>query len=122
MNTQASTPFLTYNGDGQIDGLAHFARMAFAGADLEPLRAVLLDRAARNRNDANALMDLSTILQLSGQRDLGVSVQAQALNIQQLYRLRCFKEPPGIHLLAIMSPGDLAQNNALELLVEKADI
>jgi hypothetical protein len=62
--------------------------MAFAGEDLGPWKARLLDRLSRNENDANALMDLSTVLQLMGQRDLGLSAQALALDIQQLYRLQ----------------------------------
>jgi hypothetical protein len=122
MNIHASTPLLTHDDGSQLNGLASLARMAFAGADLEPLRSRLLDRATHSRNDANALMDLSTVLHLTGRRDLGLSMQALALDIQQLYSLRCSEEPVGIHLLAILSPGDLAENNALEFLVEGSDI
>jgi hypothetical protein len=122
MNLQTSAPGAT-NGDvEQLIGLARLARMAFAGADLEPLKAHLLDRLAHNENDANALMDLSTVLQLMGQRQLGISVQALALDIQQLYRLRCSADSVGVRLLAILSPGDLAENNALEFLIEGSDI
>lgn len=103
-------------------GLAKLARLAFAGTDLSPLKAVLLDRVARNENDANALMDLSTILQLMGQRQLGLSMQSLALDIQQVYRLRADKDGEGIRLLAILAPGDLAENNALEFLIEGSDI
>ena len=67
-------------------------------------------------------MDLSTVLQLMGQREVGLSLQAVALEIQQLYRLRCSAESAGIRLLAILSPGDLAENNALEFLIEGSDI
>ena len=103
-------------------GLAPLARLAFAGEDLGPWRARLLDRLSRNENDANALLDLSTVMQLIGQRDEGLSLQGFALAIQQLYRLPNTTGGAGIRLLAILSPGDLAENNVLEFLIEGSDI
>jgi len=107
-------------------GLAALMRMAFSGVDLAPLGAQLIARAERNPNDANALMDLSTVLQLRGNRETALGVQAQALEIQQLYR------PPTagsqahdqarLRLLAIMGPGDLMSNSPLEFLLEDADV
>jgi hypothetical protein len=49
-------------------------------------------------------------------------LQALALAIQQFYQSPCPANPPQIRLLAILSPGDLAENNALEFLVEGSDI
>jgi hypothetical protein len=121
MNIQLSTPCDSDDAPRFI-GLAALAKMAFDGADLAPLRARLLDRAAHRETDANALMDLSTVLHLMGQRECALSVQALALDIRQIYRLRCSSDPARIRLLAIMSPGDLTENNALEFLVEGSDI
>ena len=112
----------TQDDGTELIGLARLARMAFAGADLGPLRTRLLERISQNDRDANALMDLSTVLQLMGQRQAGESLQAAALEIQQLYRLQCSAESAPIRLLAILSPGDLAQNNVLEFLIEESDI
>ena len=42
MNPYASAPGPTGGDDGRIVGLAPLARMAFAGADLAPLKAHLL--------------------------------------------------------------------------------
>jgi hypothetical protein len=103
-------------------GLARLARLAFAGRDLGPWRVRLLDRLSRNENDANALLDLSTVIQLMGQRDLGLSLQGLALDVQPLYHLRAAARGAGIRLLAILSPGDLAENNILEFLIEGSDI
>ena len=122
MNLNASAPCLANDHGEQFLGLAPLARMAFAGADLGTVKARLLQRLAHDENDANALMDLSIVLQLMGQRELGLSMQALALDIQQLYRIRCSADSAGIHLLAILCPGDLAENNALEFLVEGSDI
>jgi hypothetical protein len=108
--------------NASLIGLARLARLAFAGEDLGPWRARLLDRLSRNENDANALLDLSSVIQLMGQRDLGLSLQGLALDIQQLYRLQSAAGGTGIRLLAILSPGDLAENNILEFLIEGSDI
>ncbi len=103
-------------------GLARLARMAFAGEDLGPVKDRLLERLARNDCDANALLDLSTVLQLMGQRDIGISMQSLALDIRPLYRLHSASSPTGVHLLAFLSTGDLSENNALEFLIEGSDI
>jgi hypothetical protein len=110
------------NGNVNLIGLATLARAAFAGTDLTPLKAQLLDRVTKDENDANALLDLSVVLQLMGQREGGVSVQALALGIQQVYRLRYSESPAGLRLLAFLAPGDLAENNVLEFLLEGSDI
>src|SRR5260370_31188334 len=82
MNPHASGP--THHYEEQLIGLARLARMAFAGADLGPLKARLLQRISQNERDANALMDLSTVLQLIGQLQAGGSLQAAGLEVQQL--------------------------------------
>jgi hypothetical protein len=120
MNPLASNP--NRDHDTQLIGLARLARMAFAGTDLGPLKARLLERISRDARDTNALMDLSAVLQLMGQREAGISLQAAALEIRQLYRLECSAPSAGVRLLAILSPGDLAQNNVLEFLIEESDI
>jgi hypothetical protein len=119
-HTSAQIP-ACYDGERLI-GLAPLARMAFAGGDLGPVKAGLLNRLRRNENDANALMDLSTVSQLMGRRQLGLAMQAFALDIRQLYRLESATDSLGVRLLAILSPGDLAENNALEFLIEGSDI
>ena len=122
MTLHASVTDLTSGDREPLIGLAQLARTAFAGTDLGPLKARLLGRLAHHENDANALMDLSTVLQLMGQRQIGLSLQASALDIQQLYRLQGSADSAGIRLLAILGPGDLAENNALEFLTERSDI
>src|ERR1035441_10421814 len=93
ISTVAKTTSLANDDAGQLIGLAALAKAAFQGADLRPWRAHLLGRLAQNENDANALMDLATVLHLMGQRECGLSLQALALQIQRVYRLRS----PGNH-------------------------
>ena len=106
----------------QLIGLGTLAKVMFQGGDLSAQRDRLLERIARDGNDANALMDLSTILQLMGHRECGLSLQALALKLQQVYHLAPSGHAAGIRLLSISCPGDLSENNALEFLLEGSDI
>jgi hypothetical protein len=105
----------------RLQGLARLMTTAFKGADLAPLAAALIARAAADEADADALMDLSTLLQLQGVQDLGVTTQAHALQTRRLYELPCSAEAR-IRLLAIMAPGDLMTNTPLEFLIENSDV
>lgn len=97
-------------------------RRAFLNEDLKPLGVALLARARENPTDANAYLDCSTILQLIGDRDIALSVQAQAIEIQALYSLPAQKAGAGLRLLVIMGPGDLMSNTPVEFLVEDSDV
>lgn len=103
-------------------GLAALMRMAFSGTDLAPLGTQLIERAQQDPDDTNAMMDLSTVLQLIGNRELALNVQAQALAVRQLYHRPAAVQPAAIRLLAIMGPGDLMSNTPLEFLLEDSDV
>jgi hypothetical protein len=104
-------------------GLASLASSAFVGTDLAPIGSRLTERVMTDPQDAAALMDLSTIMQLLGHRDAGMAWQAQALAVQRTYR-----RPPaivaadGIRLLAFLAPGDFTANTPLEFLLESSDV
>jgi len=102
-------------------GLARLMTLAFTEVDLAPIGARLLDRAAASPDDAEALMDLSTLLQLRGDKQIGLAAQAQALRLRQLYRQPAHV-PARIRLLAIMAPGDLMANTPLDFLVQHTDV
>ena len=105
-------------------GLATLMRMAFSGVDLAPLGTQLIERAGSDQDAAsgNTLMDLSTVLQLRGNRELALVTQAQALEIQQVYSPPTAVGQAKIKLLAIMGPGDLMANTPLEFLLENSDV
>lgn len=122
MNSNESEQPFTENGAPEpLMGLAKLMKMAFSGVDLAPLGAKLIQRVERNPNDANALMDLSTVLQLKFNPEISLATQAQALEIRQLYHLPANGQA-SIRLLAIMSPGELMSNAPLEFLLEDADV
>jgi glutathione synthase/RimK-type ligase-like ATP-grasp enzyme len=105
-------------------GVAPLMRRAFMKEDLGPLGKVLLARAEQHPDDANAYLDFSTVLQLSGERGIALAVQGQAIAIRQLYSLPA-KRPdsgPGLKLLVLMGPGDLMSNTPVEFLVEDSDV
>lgn len=103
-------------------GLAPLMRQAFSGIDLRPFGTRLIERAKAYPRDANTLMDLSTVLQLIGNRDIGLATQAQALKLQQHYRLATATKPATMRLLAIVAGGDLMANTPVEFLVEGGDV
>ncbi len=105
----------------RLIGLPALMKMAVSDQDLTPVGAALLERARLDVNDANALMDLSTVLQLRGERDVALAVQGEALKMQRIYRYGGDGEV-GIRVLVIMGPGDLMANMPIEFLVEGSDV
>jgi hypothetical protein len=104
-------------------GLAALAKMAFQGADLRPVVQSLIDRRARNPEDAAALMDLSLIELFQGHAQSRAQFQAEALKLNKFYRhpsAHATSSPIGV--LALAAPGDLMANTPIEFLVEGADV
>ena len=103
-------------------GLAKIMRLAFAGNNLSELTSELVGRVAASGNDAAALLDLSIVHQLNGQRESALELQWQALQQQQHYRLKSNPFRPAVRVLAIMVPGEEMANTPIEFLVENCDI
>ena len=97
-------------------GLADFARTIFAGGDIQPAWDRLMGRAVATPPDVGAMLDLSTILQLVGQREQGLALQADALARQRCYR-RVVGTGCGPRLLALVAPGDLMASTPVEFLL-----
>lgn len=116
-----AAPTRTADRPPALIGLARLMRMAFDGAALLPIAQQLIERASANEADAEALLDLSTVLQLQGIRDVGLATQAQALQIQRVYELPACRTP-AIRLLALTAAGDLMTNTPLPFLIEDSDI
>jgi hypothetical protein len=98
-------------------GLAGFARLVFAGADLQPTWDALMARATATPADVGAMLDLSTILQLVGQREQGLALQADALARQRRYRVT-LGNGQGPRLVALVAAGDLMASTPLEFLLD----
>src|ERR1044072_1838157 len=68
-------------------GLAPLMRQAFSGVDLKPLGAKFIEQATNRPDDPHVLMNLATVLFLTGNRELALATQMEALQLQQLYHL-----------------------------------
>lgn len=103
-------------------GLNTLMREAFSGRDLGPLGAELIARNTQAPDDASALLDLSIVLQLRGDRELGLAVQAQAMQLRRDYWLPASQSPARLRLLVIKGPGDLMANTPIECLLADSDV
>jgi hypothetical protein len=102
-------------------GLARLAKMAFDGTDLAPLWDQLSARALAVPPDPAALMDLSTVAQLTGRRDDRLTLQMRALSLQRVYRQPA-GGADGIRILALMAPGDFLANTPVEFMLHGSDV
>jgi hypothetical protein len=105
-----------------ILGLARLARMVFERADLQPQWDALAARVGADPTDAAAILDLSTMLLLTGQREQGLALQAQALALQTAYRRPTAGGAASLRVLAITLPGDTMANTPIDFLLAGSDI
>ena len=111
LNTLTKKPFI---------GLVELMRLAHAGIDITPIGQMLIEKSAENPDNANALMDLATVLQLSSNRELALQMQAEAIVLQRAYTQPV--KNPTLRVLALMSAGDLMANTPIEFLLENSGI
>ncbi len=103
-------------------GLPALMRMAMKGLDLTPLGLRLIEYVKLNPTAAESFLDIATIFQLKQNKEFALSMQTEALKMQQIYRQPATLSPVSLRLLAIMGPGDLMANTPLEFLVEDSDV
>lgn len=103
-------------------GLAPFLRMSVAGINLLPIGQHMLARAELETEDAELLMNLANVMLCLGQRDIGLALQDQALQMQRVYHLAAAQQPAAFRLLLLVFPGDLSTNIPLDCLLEGGDI
>jgi hypothetical protein len=102
--------------------LAMVLKLAFDGIDMAPLREELVAHLQSNPADAAALIDLSVIEQILGDRESGLRRQAEALALQRLYRSSWPASPKALRVLAFLTPGDIGANTPVEFLLQGSDV
>ncbi|MBB3221596.1 ATP-grasp domain-containing protein [Pseudoduganella umbonata] len=102
-------------------GTAPLMRRAFNKVDMAPVAQALLARAESDQLDANAYLDFAITLQLTGDRDVAMDVQAEAVRIRPHYTLPA-RQGEMLRLLVIMGLGDLMANTPIEFLLEESDV
>ncbi len=103
-------------------GLAPFLRLNIAGGDLRPIAQTLIETAEQDVKNANLWLNLSTALFCIGQRETGLSIQAQALAMQRSYAIAAARQPARFRLLVLAVAGDIAENTPIDCLLEGGDI
>jgi glutathione synthase/RimK-type ligase-like ATP-grasp enzyme len=120
MNLPSSIP--SNPPDAKFLGLAPFLRMSIAGIDLKPAGESILAAAQVDPAQADLWMNLSIVMHCMGHRDLGLTLQMQALRLQRVYHVAAKRQPARFRLLMLVMPGDLAANTPLDCLLEDSDI
>jgi glutathione synthase/RimK-type ligase-like ATP-grasp enzyme len=109
----------------QLIGFLGLARMLEAGGGLTVLGPQFEARVARDATDAEALLDLSTLIFFTANpdyRNLAFDRQQRALQLRQVYHLAPPANPASLELLVLMAPGDMTSNTPVDCLLEGADI
>lgn len=104
-------------------GMAQLTTMAFHGENMVPPALELLRRSEADPTDSAALLDLATIHFLLGHEEAGLTYQARALAMDQVYRDHSdHAGEPALRLLAFASPGNLMANVPIQFLIQHSDI
>ena len=106
---------MTTRGQAVI-GLAALTHDAYAGVDLKPIWDGLVERVGTDPYDAGALLDISNLLLLTGQRTEGLEAQAHALALNQVYERA--GQHGGLRLLTFVKAGDFMANTPLDFLLK----
>ncbi len=97
-----------------ILSIATLMRRLASGDEL----AGLVNIAANDPDGANSLMSLSAIFHFTGNPEMGLELQAKALNLRQHFHLSRQNNQTEICLLAIMRPGGMMDNTPLDFLLD----
>lgn len=104
--------------------LAQLFRKAHEGEDLAALRDRIAGCSEANTADAvaAALINLSIIDQLLGDRASGLARQLGALSLRRVYRSAWPSSPRALRVLAFKAAGDISTNTPIEFLLEGFDV
>ncbi|WP_338332043.1 hypothetical protein [Acetobacter sp. LMG 32666] len=101
-------------------GLSPLLRQALQGRDITHYRADLLQRAAANP-DAQTLLDLALIMQMTFEPEQAERFLSEALTLQQTFTLAQGGKD-ALRLLVVKTPGDLTDNTPIECILENAPV
>jgi glutathione synthase/RimK-type ligase-like ATP-grasp enzyme len=105
-------------------GFAGLGRLLESGVDFPLLGPQLQARVASDPSDANAMLDIATLLFLTandGNRPFALDHQQRALTMRRVYSLQP-PAKPALRLLALMAPGDMTSNTPVDCLLEGSDV
>ncbi len=106
-------------------GFAGLWRLEASGLDIARLGPMLDARLLRDLGNADAMMDIATLSILTlipENRPPALAMQLRALAIRQVYRIAASRQPAGLRVLAIASPGDMTALTHIDCLLEGSDV
>ncbi|THD70874.1 hypothetical protein [Phenylobacterium sp.] len=101
-------------------GLAFLGRTIFESVRLAEVWGPLSQRFLADPGDSGALFDLATLVQMRGDREKSLELQASAIEQCRIYRTT-HGAGTGPKILAFMSPGDFMTNTPIDFLLEGSD-
>ena len=101
--------------------MATIVRMSTQGADLANLWNELSDDGD-DRTMPGRGMDLSVLAQLKGDKQLGIEIQQDMLELQQTYCSRQTSPRQGLRVLALAAASDIGANTPIDFLLEGSDV
>jgi len=103
-------------------GMAKLTTLAFRGTDLRPLRDELIAKVTGETAGPGDGLDLSLIIQLLGDKQIGTAIQTEVLALHQLFRSPCSAVKPKLRVLALAADIDMGGNTPIEFLLQDSGI
>ena len=107
-----------HNKNKTVFGLSRLWRLVQEGGDL----ARVVAQAAEEPDNAVMLMQMSFVLQITGQREAGLALQARALQLQRHFSIPARHEPVILRVLVLLRAGDMMDNTPIDFLLEDSDV
>jgi hypothetical protein len=107
----------TLDSFGPRRNLAQLAQMSFEHLDFSPLSDALREAIALNPNDADAMMELSQIELMLGERASSTELQERALRVKRVFSDPNNPAQPDLTAVAICVSGDFMANTPLEFML-----
>lgn len=103
-----------------VIGMSAISRLVYEQTDPTDMWNALMARLDVNPGDAAALMDLSTLLQATGQRTQGLDIQSVAIAEQKIFR-KVHGTGDALRVIAFVTAGDMMANTPIDFLLEGSD-
>jgi glutathione synthase/RimK-type ligase-like ATP-grasp enzyme len=99
-------------------GFAKLVRLSMGGTNLTTIWNDLMERATDDVAGSGMGMDLSVIAQLRGDKDIGLAIQHDTLQLQRIFQTQFDPAAPRLRVLAFATEADAGGNTPIELLLE----
>lgn len=103
-------------------GLAPWLALSLRGQPLDMPFREFFAQAGQDSENPVLWMQMALLMMSMNQREQGLMLQANALELSRLYTITAQQQPAACRVLLLMAPGDLTANMPLECLLHGMDI